>query len=447
MLNFLGLLAPIFFVVVLLEWSLGKRKGKEVYQFSDAIANMCAGMAERMFDFFWAIIMLFAFKWIYDNFAIMHIPRTWWAWVLCLLVYDFLYYWYHRLGHESNFLWAVHIVHHQSEEYNFTVASRQSGFQAIAKTFFIAPLPLLGFAPEFAFTVFIFAGVHQFFLHTRLIGKLGFLEYIFVTPSLHRVHHGRNDEYLDKNYGGVFIFWDMLYKTYEREEAEVRYGITSGFNSRNVYWSYFHYWVDLFRQARELPRWKDKVLLFLNRPGWLPEDAQPVEVSKPKPLDRPKYAPQAPLQLTVYILMQVFICLVLLAGMMIQKGDVKNGYPTLEAFYTEYMSPLEVGAYALLITMATLTIPVLIEKRKWVYYAEQLRLVLMAVGVPFVLLGINVGNPWGSLIAGVFFACSAWLYRMRNFFTPRTGESKSDEDHKDGRDIKYALSSLSQGKS
>lgn len=437
MLNFLGLLAPIFFVVVLLEWGLAKRKGKEVYQFSDAIANMCAGMAERMFDFFWAIIMLFAFKWIYDNYALTHFPLTVWSWVLCLLAYDFLYYWYHRLGHEANFLWAVHIVHHQSEEYNFTVASRQSGFQAIAKTFFIAPLPLLGFAPEFAFTVFIAAGVHQFFLHTKLVGKLGWLEYIFVTPSLHRVHHGRNEAYLDKNYGGVFIFWDMLFGTYEREEEEVRFGITSGFASRNVYWSYFHYWVDLFKQAREIPRWKDKIRLFLKPPGWLPEEAKPKEAPKPKPLDRPKYAPKAPMQLAVYILFQVFICLVLLAGMMIQKGDVKNGYPSLEAFYTEYMTVLEVAAYAVLITMATLTIPVLIEKRKWVYYAEQFRLVLMAIGVPFILLNIEVGNPWGSLIAGLFFACSAWLYRMRHLFGSQAkGENSSNDDN----DVKLALS-------
>lgn len=436
MLNFLGLLAPIFFVVVLLEWYLGRRKGKEVFQFSDAIANMCAGMAERMFDFFWAIIMLFAFKWIYDNFAVFEIPRTVWTWILCLLAYDFLYYWYHRLGHESNFLWAIHIVHHQSEEYNYTVASRQSGFQAIAKTFFIAPLPLIGFAPEFAWTVFIAAGVHQFFLHTRLIGRLGFLEYIFVTPSLHRVHHGRNEEYLDKNYGGVFIFWDMLYGTYEKEEAEVRFGITSGFNSRNVYWSYFHYWVDLFKQAREIPKWKDKIALFLQRPGWLPEEVKPKEAPKPKPLDRPKYAPKAPTQLTIYILLQVFICLVLLAGMMIQKGDVKNGYASLEAFYTEYMTPWEVAAYAALITMATLTIPVLVEKRKWVYYAEQLRLVMMAIGVPFILLEISVGNPWGSLIAGSFFACSAWLFRMRRFFSNDLSElNKPDNDNKDGNGV------------
>ncbi len=441
MLNFLGLLAPIFFVVVLLEWFIGKRKGKEVYQFSDAIANMCAGMAERMFDFFWAIIMLFIFKWIYDNFAIFHIPRNVFTWILCLLAYDFLYYWYHRLGHEANFLWAIHIVHHQSEEYNYTVASRQSGIQAIAKTFFIAPLPLLGFAPEFAWTVFIAAGVHQFFLHTRLIGRLGFLEYIFVTPSLHRVHHGRNDEYLDKNYGGVFIFWDMLYKTYEREEAEVRYGITSGFASRNVYWSYFHYWVDLFKQARMIPRWKDKIALFLGHPGWMPDDVKPKTPPKPKPLDRPKYAPQAPAQLTVYILMQVTICLGLLAGMMIQKGDVKRGYPTLESFYTEYMSPTEVAVYAVLITLATLTIPVLVEKRRWVYLAEQLRLFMMAVCVPFFLLELEVGNPWGSLIAGMFIAYSAWLYRMRHFFKSGVqDENSSGDEKKDGGDVKLALS-------
>lgn len=423
MLNFLGLLAPLFFLVVIIEWWAGKIQGKDTYQFSDAIANMSAGIAERMFDFFWAIIMLFAFKWVYDHYAIFDIPRTWWAWVLCLFAYDYLYYWYHRLGHEANILWALHIVHHQSEEYNFTVASRQSGLQAIAKTFFIAPLPLLGFAPEFAWTVFITAGVHQFFLHTRTVGKLGFLEQVFLTPSLHRVHHGRNEEYLDKNYGGIFILWDKLHGTYEKEVAEVRYGITSGFASRNVYWSYFHYWVDLFRQARELPGWKNKIKLFFMKPGWLPENVQPKEMPEPKPLDRPKYDPKGPAQLNIYVLAQAFITLVLLSAMMIQKGEVTSGYASLKAFYNEYLSTTEIIAYSLLITMSTLTVPVLLEKKKWAYYAEQVRLLLMAIGVPFVLLEMDPGNPWASLTAGAFLACSAWMYKMKHHFFAQENNS------------------------
>ncbi len=424
MLTFLGLIAPIFFIVVGVEYMLGKMMGKEIYHFSDAMTNMTAGMAERLFDFFYAIIMLFVFKWIFDNFAITELPRTPLMWVCCLVLYDFLYYWYHRTGHEANFLWAVHIVHHQSENYNLTVGSRQSGFQAIARTFFLSVLPIVGFVPEFAWTVFIVGGTHQFFLHTQLIGKLGPLEYIFVTPSLHRVHHGRNDKYLDKNYGGIFIWWDMIFGTYQREEDEVKYGITTGLPSNNVYWAYFHYWVDLFKQAKKIEGFGNKVKLFVKRPGWTPQGMMPPSQDKNNGLDRALYDPKAPLDLSIYVFVQVALGMGLLSAMLIKKGKVTDGYDSLMSFYTEFMPLPEVLMYTVLITMATLTVPVLLEKKKWAYQVEHVRLAFMALGVPFVLMGIEVGDPIGSLVAGVFLAFSVWLYRMRHNFNSKDRPSR-----------------------
>lgn len=438
MLTFLGLIAPIFFIVVGIEYLIGKASGKEYYRYADAIANMNAGIAERLFDFFYAILMLFIFKWVYDNFAIFDIPQTPAMWLLCLIIYDFMYYWYHRTGHEANFLWAVHIVHHQSEEYNFTVGSRQSGLQAIARTFFLSVLPLLGFVPEFAWTVFILGGSYQFFLHTKIIPKLGFLEYIFVTPSLHRVHHGRNEIYLDKNYGGIFIWWDMLFGTYQTEQEDIKYGITTGLPSKNVYWAIVHYWVDLFKQAGRIRKWTDKIKLFFMKPGWVPDYVEKKPLDFKKILERPKYDPQVPFQLGVYIFIQLFLSTLLLSGMLIQKGDVKNGYESLQAFYTEFMTPTELVVFTVLLTMSTLTVPVLFEKKNWAYYTEQVRLLLMAIGVPVLIypalfdlstftLDLSVWNPFISLIIGTCAAMSFWLYRMRPYFGVESDEVEKNK--------------------
>lgn len=425
MLTFLGLVTPLAFVLVGVEWFVTKMKKKDYYQFADTVANLSLGMSERLFDFFYAIILLFFFQWVHTNFAIFEVPENVLTWILCLLIYDFVHYWYHRFGHESNILWAIHIIHHQSEEYNYSVSARVSGVQVIPRTIFMSILPLIGFAPEFSWSVFIVTSSYQYFLHTRLIGKLGILEYIFVTPSLHRVHHGRNEKYLDKNYGGIFIWWDMLFGTYQKEEEEVKYGITKELKSKNVYWAMTHQWVAMFKQTKNIPNWWDKIkYIIVKGPAWKNHKEKYGEMDD-EVLNRPKYNPTAPLRLSIYVFLQLVICMLIVTSFLMYKGSVTGGdYGSIEAFYTEVLTPLELFIFSLLTILGTLTVPVLLEKKVWVYYVEHIRLALTMIGTliliyPALFNSVSLSfdfsalPPSSSWIIALYVLMVFWLYQVR----------------------------------
>lgn len=213
-------------VVLVLEFYYQRRYRVKLYNLADTIVNAACGISERTFSIFLDSVLFVLFSYISSKLALWQIPVTPWSWLLLLAVTDFIWYWYHRWGHVTRFLWAIHSLHHQSEEYNISVGFRISIFQTVFRSMFWLLLPFLGFAPEAIFSVLVFHGVYQLPLHTRAIPRLGILEYILVTPSSHRVHHGVNEEYLDKNYGGVFIIWDILFGTYAAERAPVVFGIT-----------------------------------------------------------------------------------------------------------------------------------------------------------------------------------------------------------------------------
>lgn len=213
-------------VVLVLEFNYQRKYRVKLYNLADTIVNAACGISERTFSIFLDSVLFVLFSYISSKLALWQIPVTPWTWLLLLAVTDFIWYWYHRWGHVTRFLWAIHSLHHQSEEYNISVGFRISIFQTVFRSMFWLLLPFLGFAPEAIFSVLVFHGVYQLPLHTRAIPRLGILEYIFVTPSAHRVHHGVNDEYLDKNYGGVFIIWDILFGTYAAEKSPVVFGIT-----------------------------------------------------------------------------------------------------------------------------------------------------------------------------------------------------------------------------
>lgn len=175
------------------------------------------------------------------------------TWILLFLATDLLWYWYHRLGHTVNLFWATHIVHHQSDDFNFTVAARITVFQAVARGLFWCVLPIIGFKAEMITVLLLIHGTYPFFTHTQLVGKLGWLEYIIVTPSHHRAHHSSNPEYLDKNYGDMLIIWDKIFGTYVEETTEPKYGLTKSLDSYSFLWQHFHYVLELavaFRMAK-----------------------------------------------------------------------------------------------------------------------------------------------------------------------------------------------------
>ena len=209
---------PVIIGLVILESTVAKRKKLKLYTLSDSITNLSLGLLERVFDIFFSVLTLIAFNYIHENIAPFQIELTAFTWIIGLLVTDFIAYWFHRLSHEINFLWAAHIVHHQSEELNLTTVFRVSFLAVVYRSFFYVWMALAGFDVFTILTTGVFLGFYQLFTHSRVIGKLGFVEKFMTTPSHHRVHHGRNEKYLDQNYGHIFIFWDKLFGTFIEED-------------------------------------------------------------------------------------------------------------------------------------------------------------------------------------------------------------------------------------
>ncbi|RZJ64027.1 MAG: sterol desaturase family protein, partial [Flavobacterium sp.] len=225
--NYLAFAIPAFFLFLYLEYAVAVRlKKQHLFKYESSVSNISIGIAERLLNLFIAASFFDLFTYIYQNFALFNIPNTWWVWVLLILATDFVWYWYHRLGHEVNFFWAAHIVHHQSEEFNLTVSARITTFQALIRTIFWCALPLVGFHPVMVLTILVVHGAYSFFTHTQLIPRVKWLEHILVTPSIHGVHHASDEKYLDKNYGDVFVFWDKIFGTFQREEEAPKYGLT-----------------------------------------------------------------------------------------------------------------------------------------------------------------------------------------------------------------------------
>jgi len=182
-----------------------------------------------------------------SQFAFFHLPLNGWVLALTFIAADFCYYWFHRISHEIKIFWAFHLIHHSSKWMNFTTAYRLNWFSALITPYFFIPIVLLGLPPLYVAISFSVNLIFQLFLHTEAVGKIPFVEGIIDTPSAHRVHHGSNPAYIDKNYGGVLMIWDRIFGTYQPETEPVEYGITTGFVSHNPLVLVFHGFVDFFR--------------------------------------------------------------------------------------------------------------------------------------------------------------------------------------------------------
>ena len=239
--------------------SLGLKK--KYFEFSDTITNTLCGIIERSIYIVFGFFYYGAFEFVYTHFHLFEIPNNWATKIILFVLVDLLWYVYHRSGHVINLFWAAHITHHQSEQYNLTLSFRVSSLQLFIRMFFWMALPLLGFDPVLTTVIIGINAAYQFFIHTRLVNRLGILEEIFVTPSHHRVHHGKNPEYIDKNYGGILIIWDKLFGTFQREQAEVQYGITKPLDSHNPFMAWFHYYIDLYHATKLEEGWRNKLRL------------------------------------------------------------------------------------------------------------------------------------------------------------------------------------------
>ncbi|MEI6864874.1 sterol desaturase family protein [Flavicella sp.] len=282
--KYLWLAAAIVFFVIGLEYLFARKKGKKIFRFENTISNILMGVFDRIAGLFMLPLIFFYYQFLYNNFSIFSIPITIAWFVFAVFLSDFIWYFYHKSGHRVNLFWGAHIIHHQSEDYNYSVALNLTPFQVLIRVLFWSLMPIIGFAPKVVLGTHLVIGIYQFLLHTTLIPKLGIIEYLFVTPSHHRVHHGSNEEYLDKNYGGILIIWDRIFGTFIEEKSEVVYGITKDINSRDFLVSVFHYYKNLGFQMKQLPKIKDKLLLLVSGPDWVPSsgelDLMPLYIDK-----------------------------------------------------------------------------------------------------------------------------------------------------------------------
>jgi len=282
--KYLWLAVSIVFFVIGIEYLFSRSKGKRIFRFENTISNLLMGVFDRAAGFFLVPLIYFYYNFLYTNYSLIEIPEGIVWFLFAVFISDFIWYFYHKSGHRINLFWGAHIIHHQSEDYNYSVALNLTPFQVVVRILFWSIMPLLGFSPEVVLGTHLVIGLYQFLLHTTLIPKLGIVEYLFVTPSHHRVHHGSNPEYIDKNYGGILIIWDRMFGTFEEERNEVIYGITKDINSRDFLTTVFHYYQNLIFQMRQLSSVKDKLLLLVKGPDWVPEsgplDILPLYVDK-----------------------------------------------------------------------------------------------------------------------------------------------------------------------
>ncbi|WP_372793757.1 sterol desaturase family protein, partial [Lutibacter sp.] len=238
----------------------------------DTIASLLMGIGSVLIDLTSKILVVFVITFIYDNFRVTTIPFVWWAWLLVFVGQDFFYYWFHRVSHESRFFWASHIVHHSSQKYNLSTALRQTWTGGFFSFVFYLILPLLGFHPIMIFTQMSISLLYQYWIHTELIHKMPkWFEVIFNTPSHHRVHHGSNPLYLDRNHAGILIIWDRLFGTFQPElvEEKVVYGLTTNINTFNPLKIAFHEWIAVFKDAIiAKTSFINKLRYFMKPPGW-----------------------------------------------------------------------------------------------------------------------------------------------------------------------------------
>jgi sterol desaturase/sphingolipid hydroxylase (fatty acid hydroxylase superfamily) len=273
--NYILYAVPFFFVLIALELLADRWRGVSSYRLADAINSLSAGVLSTTAGLLTRVVGLFVYTLAWQQLALFELSaEPLWVWLLAFVFYDFCYYWNHRLGHERNVLWAAHSVHHQSEDYNLSTALRQTSTGFIFGWIFYLPMALIGVPPLVFLTVAALNLLYQFWVHTRHIPKLGWFEWLFVSPSNHRVHHAQNARYMDRNYGGVFIFWDRLFGTFQEElDAEpVIFGVTTPLASWNPLWANAQFYVALWRDALRAESWWDRLRIWFMPTGWRPAD-------------------------------------------------------------------------------------------------------------------------------------------------------------------------------
>lgn len=261
---------PFFVILVVVEWYYSYREQKQWYEAKDAFSSMALGIGNVVSGFITKAIVFACLMFVYQFRFFTLDSSVWWVWILAFFADDFSYYWFHRASHHVRFFWASHVVHHSSQHYNLAAALRQTWTGGITGTFvFWLWMPLVGFHPFMVLLMQQISLVYQFWIHTESINRLPHaIEFIFNTPSHHRVHHSSDLKYLDKNHAGILIIWDRMFHTFQQEEEKPTYGLTKNVNSFHPVYVAFHEWINIGKDIRKGKSFRNAFKYLINPPGW-----------------------------------------------------------------------------------------------------------------------------------------------------------------------------------
>lgn len=402
---------PAFLLLVLIEIIYGHFTQKQTYTFMDTLASLSSGMTNILKDLVGLTLILISYPYLLDLIQIQTLEIHIWTYVIAFICIDFASYWGHRLNHHVNLFWNQHIIHHSSEEFNLACALRQSFSNLISlSSLFLIPAALLGVPHK---VIILLAPLHlfgQFWYHTQHIGKLGWLEYIFVTPSQHRVHHAINPEYVDKNLAAIFCVWDRLFGTFQEELEDVPpvYGTLKPVQSWNPFWINFQHLWGLIQDTWRTSSWRDKLRIWFMPTGW-----RPVDVSKrfPKkqisdPYDQKKYNPIYPPLLKVYAAFQFVGITVMLLYFLSNFNDFDNLFR---------------GTYVGLLFFSIFAFTAVMDCHSWAGRLESLRALF---GILFIVLPQHAflweKHSFFSLLLGAYFGLSFLMsLRIMRFLPSR----------------------------
>lgn len=408
--NFILYAVPFFFVLIAVELLADRWRGVNNYRLADAINSLSTGVLSTTTGLLTRGVGLISYAFALKHLAVIELSAdSVWVWVFAFVFYDLCYYWLHRLGHERNILWAAHSVHHQSEDYNLSTALRQTSSGFLLSWIFYLPLAVLGVPLLVFVSVAALNLLYQFWVHTRHIPKLGWFEWIFVTPSNHRAHHAQNALYMDRNYGGVFIIWDRLFGSFQEEDDNepVIFGVTTPLASWNPLWANVQFYAQLLADARRTESGWDKLRIWFMRTGWRPADvAEKYPITKPDLSQFSKFEVPLDGRQQLYVALQFTVYIALGSYLM----NLADSLPT---------AALVLGWSA--VAFGLFVLGVALENRPWALKLEVLRL---ALNVPQVwlapVLGLWPASAVGwvgllsySLLSGIgLYCCRNRLTRL-----------------------------------
>jgi sterol desaturase/sphingolipid hydroxylase (fatty acid hydroxylase superfamily) len=386
--DLIAIAVPFFLALILAEFIYGIIRGRNTYRLNDTINSLSMGSLSSLSGLMIVGGSALIYEFVVNAFALTQLSAdSTLVWIATFIFYDLAYYWKHRLGHEVALFWGSHVSHHQSEDYNLGTALRQTSIDFHGFLFLI-PFFIAGVPGEVLVATVSLNLIYQFWVHTQHVPALGPIEWIMVTPSNHRVHHARNDQYVDKNYGGVFIIWDRIFGTYQDELAEepAVYGLRKPLNSWNPLWANTHVYWRLLVDFVKIKGIKNKTQLLFKRPGWLPEGY--AKTCKATPIDlRSKYDPPVAGATKAYVFGQFLITVAVSLSL--------AGLATLA-------SPVELWAAAGFMVLSLFTHGYILDKRRLAAPLESARL-LLAIALAFLL-------PLGSMLSALLgFSAAASL--------------------------------------